>query len=198
MERRIVCYGDSNTFGYDPCSPLGGRYPRDVRWTGLLEADGWTVSNEGENGRSIPRLDWEFKAVVQAARRAEVLTVMLGTNDLLQRPGLRAEVCAGRMEAFLTAVLPGLPPECEVLLIAPPPMKPGLWVRDDSLLEESARLAGAYEALARRLGVGFANAGEWNAGLAYDGVHFSPEGHRAFARKLLETLNSRSGTEKEE
>ncbi len=62
MGHRIVCYGDSNTYGYDPRSYLGGRYPETVRWTALLSADGWTVINEGENGRSIPRLEREIEA----------------------------------------------------------------------------------------------------------------------------------------
>ncbi len=55
-------HGDSNTYGYDLRSCLGGRYPETVHWTVLLSADGWTVINEGENGRSIPRLDREIEA----------------------------------------------------------------------------------------------------------------------------------------
>ena len=38
MERRIFCFGDSNTYGYDPREPLGGRYPADARWPELLSA----------------------------------------------------------------------------------------------------------------------------------------------------------------
>ena len=56
MSRKIVCFGDSNTYGYDPRSYLGGRYPEFIRWTGLLKAAGWEVWNKGENGLSIPRL----------------------------------------------------------------------------------------------------------------------------------------------
>ena len=82
-----MCFGDSNTYGYDPRSYLGGRYPRSVRWTGRLEEDGWEVFNQGENGRSIPRLDFEIEAA--------------GSNDLLQCPGLTARVCGEQMERFL-------------------------------------------------------------------------------------------------
>lgn len=190
MGHRVLCYGDSNTYGYDPRSYLGGRYPESVRWTGLLREGGWEVANEGENGRAIPRLDWEFEAAAQAARRAraEALTVMLGSNDLLQRPGLSAEACAGRMEAFLTAVGNAAPANIRILLIAPPPMEAGAWVQDPLLLRESRRLADCYEALARRLGVGFANAGSWGVGLAGDGVHFSEAGHRAFAKGVSDAL----------
>lgn len=185
---KILCFGDSNTYGYDPRSYLGGRYPKDVRWPGRLEAAGWEVVNEGENGRSIPRLDWETDAAVQAVRRAKpnVLVILLGTNDLLQRPGLGAKVCAERMERFLTALLAEVPAGPRVLLAAPPPMWPGTWVSDSSLVRESRRLAACYEALAKRLDAGFADAGKWNVELSFDGVHFSEAGHRTFAERMSE------------
>ena len=51
----VLCYGDSNTYGFDPRSWLGERYPADVRWTGLLaRKTGWTILEEGQNGRQIP------------------------------------------------------------------------------------------------------------------------------------------------
>lgn len=187
---RLLCYGDSNTYGYDPRSYLGGRYPKSVRWTGLLEMADWAVINEGENGRSIPRVDWEIESAVQVVRRAEVaaLVIMWGSNDLLQRPSIDAEVCGDRMEHFLTALLrEGLSPR-QVLLVAPPPMKLGAWVDDMGTLEESRRLAGCYETLARKLGLGFADAGTWGVELTFDGVHFSETGHRAFAEGIRNSL----------
>ena len=48
----IICFGDSNTYGYDPRSYLGGRYNPDSRWVDILaEKTGWTVCNMGQNGR---------------------------------------------------------------------------------------------------------------------------------------------------
>lgn len=192
MRQKILCYGDSNTYGCDPRSYLGGRYPKAVRWTGELEAAGWEAVNQSENGRSIPRLDWEIEAVIRAVQAAEpgVLTVMLGSNDLLQRPGLTAEVCGQRMERFLSALLAEAPAGLEVLLIAPPPMELGAWVPDPALIQESRRLADCYEELAKRLGVSFADAGKWGVELAFDGVHLSEAGHRAFAARLSEVLRA--------
>lgn len=51
----VVCFGDSNTYGFDPRSYLGGRYGPQSRWVDLLGAEtGWTVFNQGENGRRSP------------------------------------------------------------------------------------------------------------------------------------------------
>ena len=192
MCRRLLCYGNSNTYGYDPRSYLGGCYPQSVRWTALLIAGGWKVINKGKNGRSIPRLDQEIGAMVSAIHRssAEAVVVMLGSNDLLQCPGLAAEVCGERMERFLSVVLTQTQGKAKILLAAPPPMVPGAWVSDPRTVEESRKLAGCYETTAHRLGIAFADAGVWGVELAYDGVHFSEEGHLAFVKGIRAALDA--------
>lgn len=191
MHQLLLCYGDSNTYGYDPRSYLGGRYPKSVRWTGVLNASGLKVVNEGQNGRLIPRLDLEIKtaAGVVCRSKAETIVVMLGSNDLLQCPGLSTESCGTRMEEFLAALLRKVQVGLKVLLVAPPPMTEGAWVSDPRTLEASRRLAGCYETVAHRLGIDFADAGTWGVGLTYDGVHFSEKGHLAFAKGIRAALD---------
>lgn len=135
MCRRLLCYGDSNTFGYDPRSYLGGRYPESIRWTALLNAEGWDVINRGENGRSIPRLDMEIKLAAQmiCSTNAGAAVIMLGSNDLLQCRGTGAEICGERMERFLRVLLAEAQ-NLKILLVAPPPMKLGAWVNDPKML----------------------------------------------------------------
>lgn len=191
MGYRILCFGDSNTYGYDPRSYLGGRYPASVRWTALLKTAGWEITNAGENGRCIPHRAQEAGMLVEMVRRAkaDMAVIMLGSNDLLQpSAAASAEACAERMERFLTASLQEMPAPCEILLIAPPPMEWGAWVNDPEILEESRRLADCYEALAQRLGILFADAGTWDVELTFDGVHFSELGHRAFAAGMQRIL----------
>ena len=54
-EKTVICYGDSNTYGFDPRMGCPERLPRTVRWTGLLDArPGLRIINEGMNGREIP------------------------------------------------------------------------------------------------------------------------------------------------
>lgn len=121
------------------------------------------------------------KAASYFPRIPELLILMLGTNDLLQ--GANAGEIARRMDLFLSTV------SCpEVLLLAPPPLRRGEWVSDETLIARSCRLAGEYRRLARDRGIRFLDAGEWNIPLAFDGVHFTEEGHRRFAEKLEEEL----------
>ena len=94
-----------------------GRYPASVRWIALLKTAGWEITNEGENGRCIPRRHQEVTALSQAVQRtdAEILVVMLGSNDLLQQAIPSAEVCTERMEQFLTVLLEEVPPDIELV-----------------------------------------------------------------------------------
>ena len=173
----VICYGDSNTFGYDPHSWLGGRYDADTRWVDILASrTGWKVSNQGQNGREIPAAAPDLPA------DTDLLIVMLGTNDLLQ--GRSPEESGRRLEQFLSGIALE---RSKILLIAPPPMARGAWVPDQQLMDDSRTFALCCKAVAKHLNILFADAGRWHVPLAHDGVHFTEQGHRIFAEKLLET-----------
>ena len=175
---KVICFGDSNTYGYDPRGYFGGRYDADSRWVYILAAEtGWAISNMGQNGQEIPTSAPPFPA------DTDLLIVMLGTNDLLQ--GRSPEHTTERLERFLS----GVPLErSKILLIAPSPVALGAWVPSPQLIDGSHTFARCCKALAERLGVRFADAGKWDIPLAYDGVHFTEQGHKAFAAGLLEEL----------
>ena len=182
---RLLCIGDSNTWGYDPRSRLGGRYPPDVRWTGRLP--GWDVRNDGINGRMIPAArEYPDTERLLSSEGLAAVNVMLGTNDLLQ--GASAEEAGQAMGAFMRSLLTASGP-ARVILTAPPPFRYGEWVTSPRQIEESEKLAGVYALLAHDLGVSFADAGQWGIELAFDGVHFTPRGHAAFAEGLSAVLN---------
>lgn len=182
MQMRILCFGDSNTYGYDPQDCFGTPYPPDHRWPDCLAAQtGWEVINEGVNGRQIPRNPYALR-LLREQKDLDLFLVMLGTNDLLQ--GASPEEAARLMESFLQPLLP----LCRILLVAPPPMKRGAWVPTDALVEDSRRLAREYAILARKLGIPFADTGSWDIDLAFDGVHFTPGGHLRFAEEIKKCI----------
>ena len=180
---RILCFGDSNTYGYDPRSFFGDRYGAGDRWVDLLaKQTGYECINAGANGREIPRNPYTLHLLSEYAP-VDVFLVMLGTNDLLQ--GASAKEAATRMEAFLTPMIS----HCEqILLVAPSPMKRGAWVPTDELVAESVRLAEEYKLLEEKLNISFVDTREWNIDLTFDGIHFTEEGHHAFANHLMEVI----------
>lgn len=172
---RILCYGDSNTYGYDPRSYFGGRYDVCDRWPELLaRMTGHTVINAGRNGRTIPNQPGTL-------HEHDLLLVMLGTNDLLE--GASARETAARMKAFLTRC-------AHVLLVSPPPMKRGAWVPSDELVTASVLLAEEYRAIAQALSVPFIDTSCWDIELTFDGVHFTETGHHVFAAMMKKALDS--------
>lgn len=187
---RILCFGDSNTYGYDPHSYFGDRYPAEDRWVDILaEKTGYDIQNEGQNGREVPSRSYErnaFQSILAESQPLDLLIVMLGSNDLLQ--GRSPGEAAARMEVFLDEVPldPG-----QLLLIAPPPLKRGEWVTSDQLVSASIELGSRYHALAQKLGIPFADAGRWDIALAFDGVHFSESGHKAFAEGVCHILSEK-------
>ena len=180
---RILCFGDSNTYGYDPRGYFGDRYDSEDRWVDLLaKQTDYEVINAGANGREIPRDPYALPLLDEHAP-VDIFLVMLGTNDLLQ--GASAKVAAARMEGFLNQLLP----HCKnILLAAPPPMKRGAWVPTDELVTESIQLAEEYKFLAETLNIPFVDTRHWNIELTFDGVHFTELGHHTFAENLRKEL----------
>ena len=110
--RRILCFGDSNTYGYDPRSYIGARYAAENRWPDLLAKQAnCAMINDGVCGRGIPV---SLPSGLLARNKDDCILVMLGTNDLLQ--GGSPDAICSKMEHFLASV------QKKVLLVAPPPM----------------------------------------------------------------------------
>lgn len=180
---RILCFGDSNTYGYNPRGFFGDRYGAGDRWVDLLaKQTGHECINAGANGREIPHNPYAIRLLAEHAP-VDIFLVMLGTNDLLQ--GASEKEAVARTENFLTS----LPPHSnQILLVAPPPMKRGAWVPTDELVTESIHLAEAYKLLAEKLNVPFVDTRHWNIELTFDGVHFTEAGHHTFANHLMEVI----------
>lgn len=181
--------GDSNTWGYDPRGFGGGRWPADTRWTAILDShDLFSILNFGENGREIPHTVSSLSRLRQqlpGSRPLDGICVMLGANDLLceTSPFETAE----RMENLIDLLKQENVP---LLLLAPPRFQPGTWIEDENLIASSEQLAIFYREIGRARGIAFADVGEWNISLCFDGVHFSEEGNKTFAAKAEEVFRS--------
>lgn len=193
--KRIFCFGDSNTYGYDARSALGERLPEKQRWPDILQKlSGWEVLNRGMNGRMIPQQPWlleDFDQQLTDCDPVDLILIMLGTNDLLGtfRPDM--EKTGARMEQFIRHVLRHHMVGGDggkILLVAPPGTQIGRFSQMDACYDrESEKFGVCYRGIADRYGLRFADASVWELPLAHDGVHIAPAGHQMFAEKLWES-----------
>ena len=77
MEKRILCFGDSNTWGTIPGEP--GRFPSHTRWTGVLQKElgqNYVVIEEGNGGRTSVHDDPVERRLSGLMKRLSPLTWM--------------------------------------------------------------------------------------------------------------------------
>lgn len=133
-EKSVLCFGDSNTWGYVPLT--AGRLLRSERWPGILQkslGEAYYVIEEGLNGRATV-FDEPFRdgrnarttllAVLESHAPLDLLIIMLGTNDLKHHLNVSAHESARGISSLLqiatnsaTGFDKGSP---KILVIAPP------------------------------------------------------------------------------
>ncbi|MGX8703929.1 MAG: GDSL-type esterase/lipase family protein [bacterium] len=186
---KLLCYGDSNTYGFDPRD--GGRYPKEGRWPDVLTARfGIETTNEGLNGRTIPYGECGFSMVrlmLTQTGDCDAVCIMLGTNDIFRIWDVTAEKVADRIRKLL-ANIPRFRRWDEgkrrIILLSPPPLVLPDLPENAAYLRAASELPGAYRKLAGELGIEFFDVAALKPPMAYDGVHLSEEGHRQLAEAL--------------
>lgn len=196
--KTILCYGDSNTWGYDPATQT--RFPRDVRWPGVLRSDlgeGYIVIEEGLNGRTTVwddpiELDKNgatyLRPCIQTHKPMDLVIIMLGTNDLKTRFSLpTCDIASGAgvlvdiVRKSDTGIVGGAP---EVLLIAPPPAVELTSFAEmfENAIEKSGDFAKHYRRVANEKGCHYLNAGDSVESSTLDGIHLESDMHKALGR----------------
>ena len=202
--RTVLCYGDSNTWGFDP--ETGERFAPDVRWPGVLArglGEAFRVVEEGLSGRTTVRDDpiegahkngrTYLRACLESHKPIDLVALMLGTNDLKQRFGASASDIAQGAASLAEEILrsrcgPGAGAPA-VLLVAPPPLGRLTELAEmfEGSAEKSARFAGHYRRFAEQYGCRSLDAGAVAASSDLDGIHLEAGEHR----KLGEAVAAR-------
>ena len=190
--KTILCFGDSNTYGYDPADYFSFSYPESKRWTsvaGRILGSEYRLINEGLNGRMLPDIRYHgeyLESLAALLEDGDIFCMMLGTNDLLMQNRPDAKVPVEKLKAFLDFMKPIADARgFSLLIIAPVPIGRQL-DGDDRYYTESIKMNESFRDLALEKGVSFADAAEWQVELAFDKVHFSEEGHEVFGRRFAE------------
>lgn len=204
--KTVLCYGDSNTYGYDP--ETGLRYSPALRWPDALQAllgPEYRVIPEGLNGRTTAfgrkGLAWlnglsTLDPIIRTHYPIDYLIFMLGTNDCCAELGLSAEEITTGMEKLIDRARAHLSEiqesEAEIIIIAPKAMDGKVlrgvfsYEMDEKSVRVSQELTALYKELAQRKGCGFTDIEDIIELSETDGEHFLPEGGKKLAGKLKE------------
>ena len=204
MKKRILCFGDSNTWGYIPGT--AERYSEDERWTGLLEdklGAGYTIVEEGMTGRTTV-FDTGFDDLLNGKKALGYIlksqlplsaaVVFLGTNDLCDHHMDRIELGITEIVRLIKSAnyiyrtkTPVFPDGAKILLIAP--LEYGKTAQlSEQIKAESALYGETYKRVAENMGVSFLNPSGIVEASEIDGIHLTKEGHRKMAELIYKAL----------
>ena len=206
----VLCYGDSNTYGYNPVNGL--RYPKDVRWPGVLQkllGDGYAVIEEGCNGRTTVFEDVEepWKAGVGYLRPClnthkpiDFVIMMLGSNDLKRMFHASAQEIADGAEALVKIIKQFTKEKQDfvpkVILVSPPEIGKDIAASefarsfDEDAIIRSKKLPTLYEKIAKKYECIFFDAAKVVEASEVDSLHLMPEAHKKLAEAFYNCIFS--------
>lgn len=200
----ILCYGDSNTYGYNPVN--GFRYPKNVRWTGVLAklmGPEFNIIEEGCNGRTTiyddPEEGWKngldyLKPCLNSHKPIDVVILMLGSNDLKTCFAASAADIAGGASVLIDTIIKflevkqGFVPK--IILVSPSVIGEGIefspfnFAFDRTAIERSKEFSREYEKIASNKNCLFFDAAKYAIPSEEDSLHLTPESHFNLANGL--------------
>lgn len=215
-QRTILCYGDSNTWGYVPLADRNQfpqRFSRHQRWTGKLQyllGESYFVVEEGLNGRTT-NLDYAIPPdrngktylppCLYTHAPIDLVILALGGNDFktcFNRDP--ADICAGLSEliniiqASTYGDLKQSAPE--ILILSSPIPSAGIehYVdeKGDAIfkgsIDKAVKLVGEYADLANKKNCYFLDISKTVIPSSVDGVHYDAEAHKQLADILKEKI----------
>ena len=210
MKKRVVCFGDSNTWGYIPVT--AERYDENTRWPARLQTklgyEDYTVVEEGLTGRTTvfddpfdPELNGlkTMPAILRSAAPIDMLVFMLGTNDFQSNIPAGNPISTARAVQYMLEIARGLGVDrpgqkMKILLISPVEITEDRFgfmendVTDQTSIDNSRALGKHMRIVADQLGVEFIDAAQYIKPGKIDGIHLDEVGHAKLAELVYDKV----------
>ena len=200
----ILCFGDSNTYGYKPDGT--GRFDENTRWTQILQkklGSGYRIIEEGLCGRTTVFQD-ELRegrrgldligVTVEMQNPLDLMILMLGTNDCKTRYGASAAVIARGLDQVIRKARKSSSRPFDILVVSPIHLGKGVGEPDfDPEFNESSEvvsqnLASEYRKVALQNHAVFLNAADFASPSTTDREHLNEAGHAALAEAIYDKI----------
>lgn len=195
--KKILCFGDSNTWGHDPKD--GSKLAKP--WPELLaeKLPNCEIIQDGVCGRTTvfddPTAEGKngitaFEERIASKQGADLAILMLGTNDTLNYYKCPAQESAEAMRRFVREWKAAFP-ESQVLVVSPIEIQDAMLehpifrvLYSQTSIEESKKFAACYEKMAKEEGVLFLDAAKYAKASDLDGIHMEPAEHEKLAEAI--------------
>ncbi len=201
---RILCYGDSNTWGYIPATAK--RHPVGARWTSLVQeklGNKYEIIEEGLNSRTTILDDPKhvgkngktyLTPCLQSHDPIDLVVLMLGTNDMKERFNRSPEQIVGGVEELINDIDEieydeGKAPK--ILLMSPPLIDESVEGVAEKYLgaeAKSKQLGKLYENLAKKYSLAFIDLAEQVSPSKKDGYHLDEQSHKIVSELVARTI----------
>ena len=216
-QKTILCYGDSNTWGYVPSTNFSlpkERYSRNERWPGLLQnllGENYLIIEEGLNSRTTnidyaPPPDRNGKTYLAPCLYShapiDLVVFALGGNDAKTYFNRSSEQITAGMAELIGIVQASqygskLQRAPEILLLTP--AIPFAFVENFSdengnfflvgVIEKIKKLVSLYEKLSREKNCFYLDLSEIQPS-GVDGVHYDKAAHKKYAERVMEKIKA--------
>ena len=207
----VLCFGDSNTWGYDPANQT--RFLKNIRWTGVLQnllGDNFNVIEEGLNGRTTNINEREehslgyyrdfrssmdlLSILMETNSPIDLVVVMLGTNDLKNNFNQSSDDISTNMKLVCEAIINNdYFNSKQIILVSPTHINessPNLLDSFIGTTEKSKSLAKSYKKIADDLDLFFVDASQSVKTNKIDGLHWDALQHSDFASSIFSKIKS--------
>lgn len=203
--KKILCYGDSNTYGFVPA--IGTRYNKNERWSGILSTlltPDFEILEEGQNNRmgffkspeSIKHSGGEYLPIyLQNHKDIDICILALGTNDSQFFYNLDENITRKGLQKLINS-LKEINPNTEIIIIPPVKIQKnilnGIFAMQFDLtsVERIKKVFPIFEQVAKENNCKYFDFNEFVKPSQADGLHYSKEAHRIIAQHLAGFIKS--------
>lgn len=213
MSKRILVFGDSNTWGWKPDNqaflPIR-RWEDEERFTGIMQAElgeGYKIVTEGLNARTTV---WEdpiegdrcgmrhLYPLMDSHAPLDLVIIFLGSNDLKTRfsvTGRDIGQSVGKLAEMARKKEDAYAEEPKVMVIAPPPLTSP--IRNSMHAhafeggeEKSIEMAAHIKLWGEAAGAEYMNAGDVISSSDTDGLHLDKKAHEILGKAVADRVKA--------
>lgn len=209
--KRILCFGDSNTWGY-VSGTKHQRYPANIRWTGVLQnllGNEYEIIEEGLNSRGILKGDDRPGKECRVAMDyilpcldshdpLDYVLIMLGSNELKSELNLSTKEIGENLK-LLIQTIQNRPSQFrdikpEIIIIVPPVLNENTEYSQNNnkyvgAYEKSIEFKSVYSEIAKEFDLKIVDVQDQMM-VGVDGAHITEESHSILAKAIFNMLNN--------